>query len=142
MISFVNGKKYPFSMRFCPPGQECVPFITLTIMHGERSEPVIGKMDTGAPTTILNKETAKMLGITLPSDDTPGAKTGKTANNSEFKYWVYHISFSFYDDRDNLCIFPIRAGFSRQIQNNLFGCDWLYHFCLGIDRESIHLLRN
>lgn len=142
MISFINGKKYPFAVRLCPPGGRCFPFISLNIMYGKRSEPVIGKMDTGAPTTMLNEETAKMLGIILPSDDSPDAKTSRVANGSEFKYWVYHISFSFYDDLDNPYIFPIRAGFSRQIGNNLFGTDWLHHFCLGIDRESVHLLRN
>lgn len=142
MISFINGKKYPFSMRFCPPGQECVPFITLMIMNGERSEPVIGKMDTGAPTTMLNEKTAKMLGIILPPDDSPDAKTSRVANGSKFKYWEYPIFFFFYNDQGYRYTFRIHAGFSRDIHNNLFGYDWLRDFCLGIDQESIHLLRN
>jgi len=142
MISFINGKKYPFSARLCPPGYKCVPFITLMIMHGERSEPVIGKMDTGARTTMLNEETANTLGIILPSDDSPSAKTGYTATKGEFKYWEYPIWFSFYNDQGDPFPFPIKAGFSRHIRNNLFGTDWLNYFCMGIDRESIHLLRN
>ena len=142
MISFINGKKYPFAVRLCPPEERCFPFISINIMYGEQSEPVVGKIDTGSFKTILNKETAKMLGIILPSDDSPSAKTGYTATKSEFKYWEYLIYFSLYNDHGNSYIFRIKAGFSREIHNNLFGCDWLHHFCLGIDRESIHLLRN
>jgi len=111
-------------------------------MYGDRSEPIIGKMDTGSFKTILNAETASMLGIILPSDDSPDVKISRVANGSKFKYWEYPIYFFFYNDQGYRYTFRIRAGFSRDIHNNLFGYDWLHHFCLGIDKESIHLLRN
>jgi hypothetical protein len=141
MIPFVNGKEYPFSEHLCYSGKKCVPWITLMIIHNDRSESVTGKMDTGAETTMLNETTANLLGINLPPEDDTKAKIGFTANKSKFKYWEHHIYFFLKKDVGYPDMFPIQAGFSRQITNNLFGCDWLHHFCLGIDQKSIHFLR-
>ena len=142
MISFENGKKFGFSMRLVTTGKENVPFITTTIRYQDRSEPVIGKVDTGAFRTILNRETADILGIELPPDDSPDAKKARTATGKSFKYFEYSIYFCFSNKQGEPLTFPVRAGFSRKIVNNLFGVDWLNYVCLGIDKESIHLLKD
>lgn len=141
MIDFINGKKYQFSAKMSPPGGRCVPFITLILINNDRSEPVTGKMDTGAFRTMLNENTAVFLGIELPPDDSPGVKKCGIANGNKIPYWEHQIYFWIESDEDNYVRLPIRAGFSRHVTDNLFGCDFLHHFCLGIDQKSVHFLR-
>jgi|GEM_PF-7064300 len=143
MIKFVNGKQYPFEAKFAPPKKTpCVPFISTNIMLKGFPKEIIGKLDTGAPKTMLNSHTAEILEIDFTKEDEARAKPGHTATKGEFKYWEHYVTFIVFNEQyDHFC-FPILAGFSPTIVNNLFGCDWLENFCLGIDKNSIHLLKD
>ena len=38
--------------------------------------------------------------------------------------------------------FPMMVGFAKKVNGAFFGLDWSMVFCLAVDRQKVHLLRD
>ncbi len=143
MTLFRNGHEFALCIRCCPPLGHRAPFIYAQmagLASGQR--PVIGKVDTGAFRTVLNFDTARILGIFKPKEDAIGKGTARTASDTEFEYYVHQVLVTLVDEQENRVFFPLKAAFAEKVKRNLFGIDWLSHVCLAVDSEAVHLLRD
>jgi len=136
-----NGHKFTLCVRCCPPPGEPVPVIYAQLAGLDGMPiPVVGKVDTGASRTILNFDTARILGMSNPKSGALSAGKAITATDAQFHYYVHEVFFHISDDMGNSVFFPLKTAFAEKVKRNLFGVDWLEHLCLAVDREAVHLL--
>lgn len=103
---------------------------------------VLGKMDTGASSTLFTFDTARRLGIDDPSIGSIDQWDMKSASGHIIPCYVHLVSVQIEDTGGNKFQFFLEVAFSQEIERDLFGIDWCSYFCLGIDNSSVHLLRD
>ena len=143
MNRFSNGHSFNQAIRREPPEGQLLPLVGVNMArNGWDFRPVLGKLDTGAFRTLLTFKTAHSLGIDRPAECPTGPRTASSATGHRFTYYVHPVMVRIDGATDELIEFPVDAGFSEGIQNNLFGIDWLGEVCIAIDREAIYFLRD
>lgn len=108
------------------------------------SGPVSGKLDTGTTFTMLTFSTARQLGIdpgSFPLELVPR----KSATGGDIRYfthsvvvWISEVSALGSSFRIG---FTVEAGFSKDINGNLFGLDWLDNLCIALDGGAMHFCK-
>jgi len=142
-MRFQNGHKFAFCARCCPPDQRALPYISTQMMGPSgASEPVVGKVDTGAFRTMLNYDTAGNLGIVDPSEGAIETDTAHTASDDPIEYHVHEVLVEIVGEEGIPFSFPLKAAFAEKVKRNLFGVDWLRHVCLAVDEEAVHFLKD
>jgi len=140
MTFFANGKTFRVALAYAPPFGSQVPVVQVqmaTQAKGFRS--VIGKMDSGCSRTCLTFGQAHLLGIAHPG--TGRKRVGRTAAGRQVLCYVHAVSVRIAGAPGSPGIaFQLDASFSKDIENNLFGCDWLKHLCIAVDRGAVHFL--
>jgi hypothetical protein len=144
MTLYENGKAFQLVILLQPPDSLQIPYavVDMAIPKWGNYVPVVGKVDTGAFNTSLQMETAANMGITDPKGTCLKEVVGYTANGAPIKFYVHQVIVKVTDlsgDEVTMVLYP---GFADRLKNNLFGRDWLNHFCLAVDFARIHLLRD
>jgi len=143
MTRFQNGHVFAFCARCGPPDHRALPYIATQIMGpGGTSEPVIGKVDTGAFRTMLNYDTAESLGISNPKERAIETDTAHTASGEPIEYHVHNVFVEIVGEEGIPFSFPLKAAFAEKVEHNLFGVDWLRHVCLAVDEEAVHFMKD
>ena len=144
MIYYKNGHIYGFDFRFYLSSISKSPLIKVEIFSKSsgRFVPVVGKIDTGATNSVLDFDTARILGIKNPKKDYLSVKTYYTASDQPLTCYVHQVMARLTNREGLEYQFTIRPGFGAKIARNLFGMDWTWHFCLALDRQEVHLLRD
>lgn len=144
MTPFVVGREYRLHLTCRPPKKKgLLPWIGVQMSRtGGEYRQVSGKVDTGSPCTILNYDAARDLGIAHPGDSPGRTGLGRTATGDAFEYHIHDVWVRIEDQAGARIEFPLEAGFSPDVRNNLFGLDWLQHLCLAVDGEAVHLLQD
>ena len=103
---------------------------------------MIGKVDSGAFITGLRMDTAANLGIRDPKSGYVSKLIGHTANGEAMQFYVHEVLVKVTSTDGKSISFVIYPGFAEGLSMNLFGRDWLDHFCIAIDCSKVHLLRD
>lgn len=144
MTLYENGKSFRLAIMLEPPDKLCVPctVVNMAIPDGQKYVQVIGKVDSGASFTGLRMDTAANLGIRDPKSGYIRTFTGHTANGEAMEFYVHKVLVRVTSTDGKSMSFVISPGFAEGLTMNLFGRDWLEHFCFAIDCSRVHLLRD
>ncbi len=142
MTLFQNGRRFPVAIECLPPLACAVPIVDVEMAWLPGAfKTVTGKVDTGALRTMLTFGTAVALGIQDPAQSPLSSCSAESATGDPIPYYVHHVSVMITDGASQRILFPLDAAFSDRISRNLFGMDWLAHFCLAVDIQAVHFLR-
>jgi hypothetical protein len=144
MTLYENGKSFRLAIILEPPDELRVPctVVNMAIPDGGKYVQVIGRVDSGAFITGLRMDTAANLGIRDPKRGYVRRFTGHTANGEAMQFYVHEVLVKVTSTDGESMSFVIYPGFAEGLRLNLFGRDWLDHFCFAIDCSRVHLLRD
>jgi hypothetical protein len=144
MNLYQNGRRFQCVVPLKPPGTRRVPYtkVDLQIPGASLAVPVIGKIDTGAFKTMLSFDVARTLGLSDPRRRYLVKDLATSASGHQIQYYVHQVIVSVESEAGMEVKFIIYPGFVDNLHGNLFGIDWVDHFCLALDGTQTHLLRD
>ncbi len=105
--------------------------------------PVIGRIDTGADSTIFDRDVALTLGIPEISDVSEDDKRHyTTACHTRLLCYMHWVHIRVTSAGVPPAQFMIKAAFSDRPCRTVFGLDWIDHFCIAVDSQNVHLAKN
>ena len=102
-----------------------------------RFQQVAGKLDTGACRTVLNGQTAELLGV----EATEGQDTLRTATGEPLPCRIAPVRFALPSSGLERVEFLIWCRVCSKIRSNLFGVDWLDHWMIAFDSCGVTMMR-
>ncbi len=139
MSLYVNGKKFSLDLFF--PLKFGLPYIKVRMTRNNTSVEVVGIINTAIRNSILDFKTAHALGIKNPRKN--GIKqTFQTATQNNITYYLHTVMIHVSVPNVQPFVFPTIVGFAKKVEGVFFGMDWTMNFCLAVDRQNLHLLRD
>ena len=148
MPGYNNGHIYPLEFIFCFNSKHKVPIVRVEMepigYPGGKRGLILGTMDTGAQTTILDFETANRIGIKNPKRAYNGNKLEPsicyTSTGKPVEYYRHAVLIYVQNNHGQSFNFHLQPGFAKKVKKNFFGMDWTLSLCLAFDHQTVHLL--